>query len=866
MISQHHFRFQFLSACLLSILIITNLFAGGNGSIGEFTTDDPPPPPALNPAEWEPMTGVLIRYPLGIPLSLVAEMAEDVEVMSIVYNSSQMQNAINSYSNYGVNMANCTFLISGISYNSPWTRDFGPWYIFDGDGEQGIIDFIADWYCPGDDPIPQILGDSLGIPVYFMPLIHVGGNYMSDGMGIAMSSGRVYDDNSNYTQAEVDEIMYEYLGIENYIIVPHYGGLQHIDTMAKLLDPGRIIVMRLDPPDPDVEAAAELLQTLMSPYGRPYEVLRIDGSGYTNTLFLNDKVLVPQFNSPYDEPALHTWHAAMPGYEVLGFYYSQFSSGDALHCRTMGITDRYMLRIVHIPLHDSENTGGDYLVKAEIHAYSNMPLIGLPQLRWKTEGGTYTFVIMTPTTGDSFSAYIPQQPDGTDLYYFIYTEDDSGRVENHPYIGAGNPHHFFVGPDTESPVVEFEPPSLIFTDNWPLDLTAYVLDNRWISSVSMEYMINGIAQDTIEMELQPLSAVYYDGTLTGAIEEGDLIEVRIKAVDTSINGNTTYDPSTGYYTIEVADSARTCVWNACGELSGEVFFEMMQRGGIQCFYTLEEPDDFNRFRNMFIFLGVWPNNYVLDESQEEAIVDYIDGGHNAYLEGADCWVYDPYNVELCDAFGIIGLEDGFELQDPLLGVDGTFTEGMSFDYTGLNNYIDQIEPAAGAELIFHHNDIGYGVANQNPSCRTAGLCFSFSGLEGNNTISSQANLFREIIHYFYQAGGDFAGLDEFQKSVGVSDMRIEIAGSDVMLNWSPLDEANYYVVCRSIEPYFSEESTDIIGFGPAGECGFIDIGALEDGTMFFYRVLGEWESIELSESNQPHHFQIDEAHRSRRVE
>ena len=33
-----------------------------------------------NSGEWEPSEGVLIRWPLGIPVSLVAEMSEDVMV------------------------------------------------------------------------------------------------------------------------------------------------------------------------------------------------------------------------------------------------------------------------------------------------------------------------------------------------------------------------------------------------------------------------------------------------------------------------------------------------------------------------------------------------------------------------------------------------------------------------------------------------------------------------------------------------------------------------------------------------------------------------------------------------------------------
>ena len=39
----------------------------------------------------------------------------------------------------------------------------------------------------------------------------------------------------------------------------------------------------------------------------------------------------------------------MPGYEILG-YTGSWLTDDAIHCRAMGVTDRYMLYIDHIPL------------------------------------------------------------------------------------------------------------------------------------------------------------------------------------------------------------------------------------------------------------------------------------------------------------------------------------------------------------------------------------------------------------------------------------------------------------------------------------------------------------------------------------
>ena len=45
---------------------------------------EPPLPPIRNIAEFERMSGALIRYPLGIPLEIVRELAEDTKVYCLV--------------------------------------------------------------------------------------------------------------------------------------------------------------------------------------------------------------------------------------------------------------------------------------------------------------------------------------------------------------------------------------------------------------------------------------------------------------------------------------------------------------------------------------------------------------------------------------------------------------------------------------------------------------------------------------------------------------------------------------------------------------------------------------------------------------
>ena len=524
-------------------------------------TDDPPPQPVIPVAEWEPSTGVLVTYPLNIPIGLVAEMADIVEIWSVVNSESNMQDAIQEYLRAGIDTSNCHFLITGF-WSTPWTRDFGPWYIFNGDEELGIINNIYYGGIPCTQ-VPQMLGDTLGIPVYDTGLHAEGGNYMTDGMGTAITTTYTYWGNEPLTPEQIDGIFAEYLGIGNLVTVQHPWGtmVPHIDCHAKLLDPGRIIVIEPDIVNPVIEQNVEYWSTLMSGYGRPYEILRVPGLGYANSLFLNDHVFIALSGNPVgDSTAAATFQEALPGYEVMGFTYPEFAFLDALHCRTHEMADPGMLRIVHVPVHDLENTGGDYYLEADIHPYSNEPLIGTPFIVWNVDGGAWNYTPMYSLGGDDWAGDIPAQPDGSEITYYLEAEDGSGRVENHPYIGSGNPHRFDAGPDTEPPVLEVEElPAQMLAMEWPLSMTVYALDNRWISEVVVEWSLNGVPQPDVVLPLEEPYAVYYTGAMMGTVQPGDVVEMRVRAVDTSINLNTSYWPETGYHTISFSDPPEVSV-------------------------------------------------------------------------------------------------------------------------------------------------------------------------------------------------------------------------------------------------------------------------------------------------------------------
>lgn len=411
-----------------------------------------PQPPVRMVAEWEPASGTLIRWPLGIPSELVYELASDDSLYVLVADTNSQNSAANTFSSWNVNMDHVVFIQAPT--NSHWTRDWGPVSIFDGNGEWGIVDFIFEgypWVPPLrwqlDNAVNSLLAGFFSAPLYQMPVYFTGGNVMTDGYGSAFSTRQMIDENQPIaTPAQFFAIVESYTGVTNYQIVSNFEsyGIQHIDCVAKLLNEETVLIKRLPSWHPDydrVETIAAEFAAMETCFGRPYKIVRIDSASYsgnhtaayTNSLILNNKVLVPLFGVDTDAEALQVYELAMPGYDVIGFYWNAWYSYDALHCRTMGIFDRHMLRIAHRPLDSEMPDDEDLLIAAEIRAHSNEPLID-DEVRvfWKTDDTEWQSIVMSPTGSDSLSAVIPMQEPDTIVHYYIQAADESGRTETLP--------------------------------------------------------------------------------------------------------------------------------------------------------------------------------------------------------------------------------------------------------------------------------------------------------------------------------------------------------------------------------------------------------------------------------------------------
>jgi len=167
--------------------------------------------------------------------------------------------------------------------------------------------------------------------------------------------------------------------------------------------------------------------------------------------------------------------------------------------------------------------------------------------------------------------------------------------------------------------------------------------------------------------------------------------------------------------------------------------------------------DPNLYQALFICVGIYNNNYVINDGSQEAqtIVDFANNyGGRIYLEGGDVWYWDPQQggYDFGPLFGISALDDGSGDLAPIQGQSGTFTQGMYFtSYSGENAWIDHIQASGtGAFNIFYDTDNAYycGVARDAGTYKTVGMSFELAGLDDATDPSTKTALLDSIMHFF----------------------------------------------------------------------------------------------------------------------
>ncbi len=437
--------------------------------VAENMITTPPSSPVRAAAEWEEMQALTITWTYynnnnirNILVEIVRHAREEANVIIICSNAANVQSVLTAA---GVDWStNVTFLVG--NYDSIWARDYGGNSVYTNDVDSLLmVDWLYNRPRPDDDAVPELIADYLNMPFYSTTtapydLVNTGGNYMSDGMGTAFCSELVIDENgannqygtSNQNESEIDAIMQQFMGIENYIKMTTlpYDDIHHIDMHMKLLDEETLLVAEYPTgiaDGPQIEANIQyVLANFTTSFGNPYRVIRIpsppDGTQYpnnggdyrtySNATFINKTVLVPFYVEQYDTVAQRIWEEALPGYQIVGINCNNIIGYlGAIHCITHEIGTNDPLLINHARLHNQPygQTAG-YQVVAKIKHRSG---IAQATLFYRLHGDTnYQSVAMSPSDSDLWSGIIPEQIGGSRVEYYIGATAVSGKTQVRP--------------------------------------------------------------------------------------------------------------------------------------------------------------------------------------------------------------------------------------------------------------------------------------------------------------------------------------------------------------------------------------------------------------------------------------------------
>lgn len=423
----------------------------------EKSITNPPLSPVRAMAEWEEISGFCVRWTSSFQ-SILRQIIANAKLETVVYVVCNDSNSVKS------NLTSNNITLTNIKFvqkpsDSIWIRDYGQWNVYKNDVDSlYLIDWIYNRPRPNDDDVPTHIANETGLPLYEMSnspnnLTHTGGNYMVDGWGTAFSSELILDENPGKTETQIDNIMQNWMGIDRYIKMPTlpYDEIHHIDMHMKLLDEETLLVGQYPQgvaDGPQIEANLQyVLSNYNSVFGTPYKVVRIqmppeggqypntnaDYRTYTNNVFVNKTVLVPTYQEQYDTTALRILRESLPGYKVVGINCNDIiPSLGALHCITKEIGTTDPLPITHQPLPNTTNTTTPYQVDAWIKHKTGIQTATLYYTTDTTQGYQSTTMTLTDVATDTWTGYIPAQQEGTEVFYYIHAQANSGKQQVRP--------------------------------------------------------------------------------------------------------------------------------------------------------------------------------------------------------------------------------------------------------------------------------------------------------------------------------------------------------------------------------------------------------------------------------------------------
>ena len=342
------------SSILLPIILMSLLVVGAKAATGSGPGSD-----RRMPGEFETQDGLIlsaaqmVQFHPQVLADIVRACQRHIRVLCLMGDDQEEELVRSLLERSGLTSGSVSYLEAPMA--TMWARDWGPISVLRPDSTVVMVDphYEVTILNQADDDAAASLSHSLDLPVDQLPLTLEGGDLLSNGRGLAISSRRVIQRNADsrgLDTAEIGRILQRHFGIDDWFPLPSLVGepTGHVDMYATFIDSVTVVVGRYDPVVDKTNAAlldavAKGLEGFPSAAG-PLRVERIpmpshaDGRwrSYTNVVYANDCLLVPtypRFSPELDRKALALYARLLPDWHIVGIDCSDLiRKNGALHC------------------------------------------------------------------------------------------------------------------------------------------------------------------------------------------------------------------------------------------------------------------------------------------------------------------------------------------------------------------------------------------------------------------------------------------------------------------------------------------------------------------------------------------------------